>query len=135
MMQFSVLTPIGMLLKTETPKITVEAKDGFHTFLPKHIDYVTALKTGIISYMDANGKTAYIACNEGILTKKGSDVQLATRLGIIGSDLEELKTLIETDFKKMEESRKEATKTMAQLEISLAQGLLQLTKGGKDGTL
>lgn len=135
MMQFSVLTPIGLLLKTKTPKITVEAKDGFHTFLPKHIDYVTALKTGIITYTDTNGKTAYIACNEGILTKKGSDVQLATRLGIIGTDLDELKTLIETDFKKMEESRKEATKTMAQLEISLAQGLLQLTKGGKDGTL
>ena len=135
MMQFSVLTPIGLLLKTEAQKIIVEAKDGFHTFLPKHIDYVTALKTGIISYADKNGKTSYVACNEGILTKKGTDVQLATRLGIIGSDLEELKTLIETDFKKMEESRKEATKTMAQLEISLAQGLLQLTKGGKDGAL
>lgn len=135
MMQFSVLTPTGILLTTDTQKITVEAKDGFHTFLPRHIDYVTALKTGIISYTDKNNKTAYIACNEGILTKKGNKVELATRLGIVGHNLDALKTLIETDFKKMEETRKEANKTMAQLEISLAQGLLQLTKGGKDGSL
>ena len=134
MMQFSVLTPIGFLVETEINKLIIEAKDGFHTLLPKHIDYVTALKTGIVSYTDKNGQTAYVACNEGILTKKGKFVQLATRLGIVGNDLNELKTLIETDFKKMEEARKETTKTMAQLEISLAQGLLQLTKGVKDGS-
>ncbi|MBR3912814.1 MAG: hypothetical protein IKJ28_01075 [Alphaproteobacteria bacterium] len=134
MILFDVLTPVGVLLKTKIQKISVESVDGFRTLLPKHTDYVSALKTGIISYWNETNTVGYIACNEGILTKKGNHIRLATRLGILGSNIDELTHLIETDFKKMEEARKETNKAMTQMEISLAQGLLKLNREQKNGS-
>lgn len=129
MIELTVLTPFQKLLQKSVQKITFESLDGFHTVLPKHTDYVTALKTGIVRYVLSDGTTEYLACDEGILVKKGSAVSLSTRLGILSNDLKKLENLIATDFKKMEETRKENNKAMAQLELTLARGLLKLNKG------
>lgn len=129
MMTLTVYLPFQILIQQPIQKITFESIDGFHTILPKHIDYATALKTGIVRYQDKNGQTGYLACDEGILIKKGKNISLSTRLGIKNNNLKELENVIKTDFKKMEETRKESNKTMAQLELTLARGLLQLNKG------
>ncbi len=123
-MQFKVFSPLGILLNEKIKKLDFEAIDGFFTLLPKHIDFVDALTTSIVSYTNEEEKTAYIACDEGILVKKGQEVVLTTKLAILGSDLSKLTQTIETDFKQMREARKEANKTMAQLEINLTKGLL-----------
>ncbi len=129
MMTLTVYLPFQILIQQPIRKITFESVDGFHTILPKHIDYATALKTGIVRYQDENGQTSYLACDEGILIKKGANISLSTRLGIKNNNLKELENVIKIDFKKMEETRKESNKTMAQLELTLARGLLQLKKG------
>lgn len=129
MMTLTVYLPFQILIQQPIQKITFESVDGFHTILPKHIDYATALKTGIVRYQDENGQTSYLACDEGILIKKGANISLSTRLGIKNNNLKELENVIKIDFKKMEETRKESNKTMAQLELTLARGLLQLKKG------
>lgn len=130
-MLFKVFSPLGILIDRPVSKIDFEAIDGFFTLLPKHIDFISALKTGILTYTDLKGKKAYIACHQGILIKKGKNVSLTTKLGILDNDLSHLTQRIETDFKQMEESRKESNKTMAQLEISLTKGFLSRNKAGE----
>lgn len=128
-MQLSVHTPTGLVLERQIDKIDVEAIDGFYTLLPRHVDFVTALATGIASYT-ADGKKAYIAVNGGILVKQGSAVRLATRQAVSGDDLSALKNLIETDFKHMQQQRKESAAALARLEIGLTKGLMRLSAAG-----
>lgn len=130
-MLFKVFSPLGILIDKSVSKIDFEAIDGFFTLLPKHIDFVSALKTGILTYTLEGGQKSYLACYQGILIKKGESVHLTTKLGILDDDLSHLTKRIEIDFKQMEESRKESNKTMAQLEISLTKGLLSMNKTGE----
>ncbi len=136
-MMFKVFSPTGILLDTKILKVDFEAIDGFFTLLPKHVDFVSALKPGILSYTTMDKKTRYMACNQGILVKRGDEVHLSTKLGILDDNLEQLKKTIEVDFKEMEEMRKESNKAMARLELGLTKGLMQLNqqKGGPSAGL
>ena len=133
-MNFKLFTPTEILLDTPIDKIDVEALDGFFTLLPRHIDFVTALKSGILTYT-TNGKKRYIACNHGVLVKKADTVRVSTALAILNDDLDSLKKTIAITFKNMEQERKELNLSMARLELSLAKGLIGLSKGGTNVTI
>ncbi len=128
-MRLKVLTPTAVFLDTEIQKIDFEALDGFFTLLPKHIDFVNALKPTIVQYQSDN-KIHYIACQKGVVVKRGSDVFLSTPFALQNDDLEQLKKRIKTDFKQMEEERKETLVSLTRLELGLTRGLMQLKQGG-----
>lgn len=137
MMTLKVFTPTGVTLDQPIHKVDFEGLDGFWTLLPHHMDFVDALKPCVVSYTDTNDKTRYIACNRGVVVKKGQTVFISTKLAIVDDDLNKLTKTIEIDFKQMEEERKEISTTMARLEIGLAKGLqaLQKENGGPSGGL
>ncbi len=130
-MRLKVFSPIGVVLDSPVSQVDFEAIDGFYTLLPKHMDMVSALKPSILSYR-SEGKAGYIACNKGVLVKKGNDVAVSTKLAIPGTDLKQLEKTITIDFKEMEQQRKEANLTMAKLEIGLTKGLMALNKEGNN---
>ncbi|MDR2902267.1 MAG: hypothetical protein LBU87_04085 [Lactobacillales bacterium] len=134
-MRLKVFSPIGVALDAEISKVDFEAIDGFWTLLPKHVDFINALKPGIVTYYPTSGTPKYVACNEGVLVKKGDTVSISTRLSIMDDSLDKLVKTIETDFKAMEEERKEVNVSMARLEIGLTKGLMSLSKnaGEADG--
>ena len=132
-MNLRVMTPYAIALNTSVSQVTVDAVDGFFTLKPKHMDFVNALKTGIVSYKK-DEKEAFIACNRGVVVKKGEDVFISTPLAILGEDLDELKKKITIDFQNMEEERKEVRVSMARLEVGLTRGLSSLIMpGGANG--
>ncbi|MBR6411943.1 MAG: F0F1 ATP synthase subunit epsilon [Alphaproteobacteria bacterium] len=134
-LNLKISTPIGIALDTATTQVDFEAIDGFFTLLPRHADMVSALKSGILSYK-VGDKKSYVACHNGVLVKKGSDVSVSTKLAILGSDLKELQQKIAIDFKAMEQERKEVNLAMAKLELGLAKGILSLKQdGGAHGNL
>ena len=49
-MNLKVMTPYSVVLNTPVSQVTVEAVDGFFTLKPKHMDFVNALKAGILTY-------------------------------------------------------------------------------------
>lgn len=132
-MNLRVMTPYAVALNTSVSQVTLDAMDGFFTLKPKHMDFVNALKTGIISYKK-DGEEFFIACNRGVVVKKGEDVFISTPLAILGKNLDELKQKIAIDIQKMEEERKEVRVSMARLEVGLTKGLSSLSlSGGTDG--
>lgn len=126
MMTLKVFSPTGVVLDLPIHKVDFEGLDGYWTLLPKHVDCVDALKPCIVSYTDTSDKTRYMACNKGVIVKKGNVVSISTKLAILDDDLKKLEKTIEVDFKQMEEERKEVSTTMARLEIGLAKGLQAL---------
>ena len=53
-MKLMVLLPTEVLIDEEARKITAEAQNGSFCLLPRHIDFVTALVPGILSFEDAS---------------------------------------------------------------------------------
>ena len=133
-MNLKLLTPTKVVIDTAIDKLDVEALDGFFTLLPRHIDFVTALKDSVLTYT-ISGMKHYVACQAGVLVKKGDMVRVSTSLAVLSDDLPTLKKTITTTFKQMEQERKELNLSMARLELGLTKGLLNLSKGGQNANL
>ena len=133
-MQLVVATPVGVLLDIAISKITFETPNGYYTLLPRHVDFISALSAGIMTYQPENETEKYMACHQGIVVKKGDAVTLSVQDAILGTTLPELQNLIKTEFKQNEEKRKELNTAMARLELGLMRGFKQL-QGVTDGGL
>ncbi|MBN2265579.1 MAG: F0F1 ATP synthase subunit epsilon, partial [Candidatus Aminicenantes bacterium] len=59
-MKLKVLLPEGIFLDAEVSRVAAEAENGAFVILPRHVDWVTALVPGILSY-DAGGEEAFLA--------------------------------------------------------------------------
>ena len=133
-MQFVLVTPQGIVLQENIRKITIETLDGYHTLLPRHVDFVSALTAGIITFLPQNDSEKYAACHQGIVVKKGDKITLSVQNAVLGETLSELQELIKTEFKQNEEQRKQLNTAMARLELGLMRGFQQL-KGATDGSI
>ena len=127
-MNLQLFTPTQILLNTPIDKIDVEAIDGFFTLLPRHIDFVTALKSSILTYT-INNKKFYVACDHGVLVKRGDLVRVSTSFAVLDDNLDALKKTIATSFKEMEQERKELNVSIGRLELGLTKGLINLNQG------
>lgn len=127
-MIFKLLTPTQILLNLSIDKIEIEAIDGFFTLLPKHIDFVSTLTNGILTYT-VNNKSKYVACDYGVIVKKGNEVRVSTSFAVLSDNLEQLQKEIASTFKMMEQERKEINLSITRLELGLTKGLMSLSKG------
>lgn len=125
-MDFTVYSPMGTVLEVNIKKVTFETLKGFYTLLPKHVDFVSAIKAGIVRYEDENNQEKFIASHSGIIVKKGSKVTMSVQDAILSNSLEELNNDIIEEFKKSEERRKELNTAMARLEVGILRGFSQL---------
>lgn len=132
-MKLVICSPLETVVDAEISKISFEALDGYRTLLPKHVDYVSALGPGIISYIPQGDTVKYVACHQGIIVKQGAKVTVSAQGTVKGNTLAELKDLIQQNYKKNEEHRKELSAAMARLELGLARGFYQLRGSAYDG--
>lgn len=132
-MKFVICTPLGSVLQTDIVKVTLETFDGYHTFLPRHVDYVSAMGPNIISYTTTDNVLRYAACHHGIVVKKGDEVTVTAQDAVLGDSLDELEDVINREFKQNEEQRKELNTAMTRLELGLMRGFGRLNKEGVDG--
>jgi len=122
-----VCLPDRVLVDSRVKKIIAESEDGSFCLLPRHIDYVALLVPGILSYeSDEVANEEYLAVDEGILIKRGDDVTVSTRKGVLSKDLEVLKQTVENEFLDLEEQERKARSIIAKLEMDVVQGILGL---------
>lgn len=131
-MKLVIATPVGVLSDIAIRKVTFETPSGYYTLLPRHVDFVSTLSAGIITYEPENEAIKYAACHCGVVVKKGDVVTLTVQGAVLGPSLPELQNLIKTEFKQNEEQRKELNTAMARLELGLMRGFRQL-QGVIDG--
>ncbi len=131
-MQLTVCSPLGTVLETKVLKVTFETLNGFYTLMPKHVDFVAAMKPNIVRYTDENNDESYVACHHGIVVKKGQNVTMSVQNAVISKSLDTLSLVIRNDFKENEERRKELNLAMARLELGLVRGFGKL-KGDENG--
>lgn len=99
--------------------IVAETSEGSFGLLPQRLDCVAAIVPGILAYETESKNTHYIAVDEGILVKAGSQVLLSVRNAFGGTDLGKLRESVENEYKRLDETEREIRSTMAKIESGI----------------
>lgn len=126
MMRLRVLLPEKILLDVEARRVTAEAENGSFGLLPRHVDFVTALVPGVLTFVDAEGREELLAVDEGILLKRGREVLLSTRNAVVGGKLGELRRLVEERYRNVEEWERRSRDALYKLEADLVRRFMEL---------
>lgn len=117
LMNLKILLPFRIFAeKTGVSRIVAETREGSFGLLPRRLDCVTVLAPGILIYeSDAEGEV-YVAVDEGVLVKTGSDVLVSVRNAIGGTDLGQLRDAVESEFLTLNEREQNVRSVMAKME-------------------
>jgi F-type H+-transporting ATPase subunit epsilon len=118
LMNLKILLPFEVFADlTGVKRIVAETPNGSFGLLPHRLDCTASLAPGILIYeTDALGEI-YIAIDEGILVKVGTQVMVSVRNAIGGVELGSLHKAIEKKFLNIDEQEKNVRQVMAKLEI------------------
>ncbi len=128
MMQLKVQIPGEIFINEPVQKIIAEASNGFFCLKPQHIDLVTALVPGLITYVAEDGTERILASDEGILVKCGSEVLISTFSAVLGKDLNTLREAVTNYFTIQNEEERLARAAAARLETGIVRRFIEMEK-------
>ena len=126
-MKLKVLLPDKIFLDVEVDKINAEAENGAFTLLPRHVDWVASLVPGILSYQ-SDDKERFLALDEGVLVKCGSEVLVSVRNAIAGENLGNLRQTVEEKFQELDEREKKARSILARFEADFIRRFIEVER-------
>lgn len=127
-MTLKIRLPAEVLFEEEVSRIRAEAENGWFGLLPKHIDFVTALVPGVMTFQPRGKPEEYVAVDHGVLVKCGAEVSVSTRQAVRGKNLSELKQQVERQFLALQEREGAARALESKLEADLVRRLLEVRK-------
>lgn len=124
-MRLKVLLPSRILIDQEVTKVTAEAQNGAFGLLPRHVDFVTTLAPGILSF-ETEQQENFLAVDEGVLVKRESEVLVSVRDAVQGDNLGELQKTVQKKFEVLGEQEKKTRSAIARFEADFAKRFLEL---------
>ncbi len=116
-MRLRILLPSHSFADTQgVLRIVAETHDGAFGILPNRLDCVAALSPGILVYETSELGEVYVALDEGVLVKTGSEVCVSVRRAINGADLAQLQQAVQKEFVHVDTGEREQRAVMAKLE-------------------
>jgi F-type H+-transporting ATPase subunit epsilon len=129
LMHLKIRLPFQVFSETQNvSRIVIETSEGSYGLLPQRLDCVAALVPGIITYETKPGGVQYVAVNEGILIKAGTEVHVSVLNATGGADLGKLHELIEKEFMDLDESEQSVRSAMAKMESGFIYSLEKFQK-------
>ena len=116
-MKLKVLLPFRVFAEKEGVKrIVAESREGSFGLLPRRLDCVVSLAPGILVFETEAEGEVFLAIDEGVLVKSGTDVLVSVRIAIGGTDLGKLHEAVEREFLNLDEQEKSVRSVLAKLE-------------------
>jgi F-type H+-transporting ATPase subunit epsilon len=115
--------------KTAVSQIVAETREGSFGLLPHRLDCVAAIAPGILTYHTNEEGTVYVAVDEGVLVKVGTDVLVSVRHAIGGADLAQLHEAVKREFLTLDERERNVRAAVAKLEGGLVRRLVEFQHG------
>lgn len=117
LMQLKVVLPSKVFLDIEdVRRIVVETPSGSYGMLPQRLDCVCAVAPGILTYETVSGKEMFVAHDEGVFVKHGSQVLVSVRSAFTGHDLAMMHREISEQFLRQDEQEQAQRHLEARLE-------------------
>ena len=102
---------------------------GSFGLLPHRLDCTAALAPGILTYETEADGEVYVAVDQGVLVKAGSDVLVSVRNAIGGTDLGKLHEAVKQEFLNVDEQEKSVRSVLAKMESGFIRRLMELQHG------
>ena len=116
-MNLKILVPFKIFAeKTGVLRIVAGTREGSLGLLPHRLDCVAVLAPGILVYETEEEGEVYVAVDEGVLVKTGTDVLVSVRHAIGGMELSKLREAVESEFLNLDEQEKSVRSVLAKLE-------------------
>jgi F-type H+-transporting ATPase subunit epsilon len=126
LMNLKILLPFQVFAeKTGVSRIVAETRECSFGLLPHRLDCVAVLEPGILIYEDEAEGEVYVAIDEGILTKAGTEVLVSVRTAILGTDLSQLREAVKREFLTLDENERNIRSVMAKLESGFVRRLAE----------
>lgn len=123
-MNLKVLLPSGIFTdKRNVSRMTAETEEGSFGLLPRRLDCVAALTPGILVYECEEDGKVFIAIDEGVLVKTGTDVLVSVRNAFAGTDLGQLQEVVKREFLRLTEQEQQVRSVMLKMESNLVRSL------------
>lgn len=125
-MRLQVLVPSRVVARDEVVSVVAEGSEGSFGILPRHVDYVTELVPGILTYRrEEDGPERILALDRGTLVKVGPEILVSVRDAVEGDDLESLRATVHRRFRTLDEREREARSALATLEARFIRRFLE----------
>lgn len=122
-----ILKPEKVIVDQEVEKVIAEGLTGSFCLKPRHIDFVSALKPGILLF-ESEGEEVYVAIDEGILVKCRDEVKVSVLNGLVSRSLKDLENIVRKEFYKSEELNKATDFAMKSMEAELLLHFFEVNK-------
>lgn len=119
MMQLKVLLPGETVVDEPVRKVIAEAENGSFCLKPRHVDVVTALVPGLLSFVGENGEENFLAIDEGTLLKCGPEILVSVRDAVRGRQLDALQKIVKERYRTLDEAERVARSALARLEAGI----------------
>ena len=129
-MNLKILLPFQVFAeKSGVSRIVAETRDGSFGLLPHRLDCVAALAPGILTYETPADGEVFVAVDEGVLVKTGSDVLVSVRRALGGATLSRLRAAVEQEFLTQNEHEQNLRSVLARIEGDLIRRMASLHNG------
>jgi F-type H+-transporting ATPase subunit epsilon len=119
-MRLKVLLPFQVFADTAgVTRIVAETREGAFGILPRRLDCVAALTPGILAYETEADGEVYVAIDEGVLVKTGTDVLISVRRALTGVDLDRMRAAVEQEFLTLDKHERDVRSVLAKMESGL----------------
>lgn len=125
-MHLKILLPFKVFAdKRNVLRIVAVTREGSFGLLPRRLDCVASLSAGILVFETAAEGEVYIAVDEGVLVKTGSDVLISVRNTIGGMSLGKLRAAVEKEFMHLDEQEQKVRSVLAKMESGFIRRLTE----------
>ncbi len=129
-MQLEILLPFHIYAsESGVRRVVAQTHAGSFGLLPHRLDCVAALTPGILVYENAAHEEIYVAVDQGVLVKTGTQVRVSVRRALAGKDLGLLRTAVEQEFLVLDAQEKDLRQVMVRLEAGFVQRMAKLEHG------
>jgi F-type H+-transporting ATPase subunit epsilon len=130
-MRLKLFLPGEKLVDAAVTRIRAEAPNGAFCLLPRHVDFVTTLTAGLLSYEDADSQQeVFLAVDQGVLVKCGEVVRVSAPNAVVGPGLGRLRETVEKRFQNIEKQERRALNAMSRIEADFVRRFLEIRKHG-----
>jgi F-type H+-transporting ATPase subunit epsilon len=109
-------------------RIVAETFQGSFGILPHRLDCAAALAPGILTYETEADGEVYLAVDQGVLVKGGTDVLVSVRNAIGGTDLDKLHAAVKQEFLNLDEQERSVRSVLAKMESGFIRRFVELRR-------
>ena len=130
-MKLKISIPTDVILeKTGVVRMIVETASGSLGILPLRLDCVACLVPGVLLFETKEEGERFIAVDEGILTKTGSDVNVSVKTAVIANELGTIEQIVREQLLVRSEQEKKIRSILAKLESDFIRNLMEFSRHG-----